>query len=291
SWDNITAKGQFPALADRYVVWGDCMAEELKAYYRVTENKLVRVGVPHFDLHVRARANPDPQPARDLGLDPSRPYLFFAMSAPRYCPREIDIVEWLTARVGEGTLTNGLQLLVRPHPQNMTGDMADTSWLPRLKALEKIPGVHLFYPDLHKDSRLLYSMARTELSTFSQLLAGAAVVLNSGSTVSIDALMAGRPVILTSFDAEEELTYWRSARRLIDYTHLKQFVACGGVRVTRSFADLEQAVITYLQAPETDRTAREATTERYCYRRDGRATERAVAFYQELVHDLSSKRK
>lgn len=281
SWDNITAKGQFPALADVYGVWGDCMAEELLEYYQIRESRITRLGVPHFDRHQQALTNLDRQRLTRFGLDPNLPYLFVAMSAPRYCPREIDIVEWLAARAARGEF----QLLVRPHPQNMTGDMADTSWLPRLRALEKLEGVGLFPPKMNTDSRLLYSIARDDLSEFSQLLAGAAVVINSGSTVSIDAMMCGRPVILTSFDAEEELPYWNSARRLIDYTHLAKFVAHGSVRITKSYADLVAAVSAYLEDPSLDQAAREATVEHYCFSADGGATDRAVAFYEKLMRE------
>jgi len=165
----------------------------------------------------------------------------------------------------------------------MMGDMADESWLPRLRALEQLDNVGLFPPKMNTDSRLLYSIARDDLSEFSQLLAGAAVVLNSGSTVSIDAMMCGRPVILTSFDAEEQLSYWNSARRLIDYTHLAKFVAHGGVRVTKSYADLAEAVSAYLADPDLDAAARATTVEKYCLAADGGATDRAVAFYKKLM--------
>lgn len=201
------------------------------------------------------------------------------MSAPRYCPREIDIVERLGAQAAAGNF----QLLVRPHPQNMVGDMADASWLPRLRALEQLDNVGLFPPKMNTDSRLLYSMAREDLSEFSQLLAGAAVVLNSGSTVSIDAMMCGRPVILTSFDAEEDLPYWNSARRLIDYTHLAKFVAHGGVSVTSNYAELDAAIEAYLQQPDLNLEARQATVAHYCLAADGKATERAVTFYEALL--------
>lgn len=281
SWDNITAKGQFPALADHYGVWGDCMAEELKAYYQVPEAQITRLGVPHFDRHHQALRQPEPDRLRRFGLDPARPYLFIAMSAPRYCPREIDIVEWLAARAAQGMF----QLLVRPHPQNVMGDMADKSWLPRLEAVARLDNVGLFPPKMNVDSRLLYSIDREDLTEFSQLLAGAAMVLNSGSTVSIDAMMCGRPVILTSFDAEAALPYWQSARRLKDYVHLRKFISHEGVRVTESYAGLEAAITTYLQDPATDAEARAATIRHYCLAADGKATERSVAFYKELLKE------
>ncbi|MEO0731317.1 MAG: CDP-glycerol glycerophosphotransferase family protein [Bacteroidota bacterium] len=283
SWDNISSKGAFPALADEYIVWGDEMADELKTYYQIAPAQIHRCGVPHFDLHIKSREAKSATYLEEIGLDPDRPYLFVAMSAPHFCPREIDIVEWLAAKIAEDIFGQDLQLVVRPHPQNMTGYMADTSWVDRLAILAKQDRVGVQYPALVQGSRLPWSMREADMDAFSRVLAGSTAVLNSGSTVSIDALMCGRPVILTSFDAEEERPYWFSARRLLDFTHLRRFVARGGVTVTRSFADLTIAIQTYQDEPDHLRDAREDTLRHYCYRADGRATERVVDTLDRLV--------
>ncbi len=52
--------------------------------------------VYHFDQHLQVKENPNYQSLlKQLGLSPDQPYLFFAMSSPRFAPREIDIVERL----------------------------------------------------------------------------------------------------------------------------------------------------------------------------------------------------
>jgi len=48
SWDNITAKGHFQALADHYIAWGPTMAEELGEFYGVGPERIAQCGVPHF---------------------------------------------------------------------------------------------------------------------------------------------------------------------------------------------------------------------------------------------------
>jgi len=284
SWDNISSKGAFPALADNYLVWGNEMADELAEYYQVPPEKIHRCGVPHFDLHVQSRE--DLQAGdylAELGLEPAHPYLFFAMSAPHFGPREIDIVEWLADQIAANAFGEEMQLVVRPHPQNMVGYMADFSWVDRLKALGARARVAVNYPGLVQDSQLPWSMKQQDMIGFSQLIAGSMAVLNSGSTVSIDALMCGRPVILTSFDAEAELPYWKSARRLVDFTHLRKFVAWKGVTVTRSLPELATAIATYAGDPEHKLAEREATLNHYCYRPDGRATERVVQAIEEVM--------
>lgn len=273
SWDNISAKGVFPALANHYVVWGKVMEQELLERYPVNPADVHRCGVPHFDRHVRA--------AKSVSPDSGEKYLFFAMSAPRYGPHEIDIVEWLAGKVSAGEFGDKVSLVVRPHPQNVHGYMADTTWLPRIDAMDGLPGVSVLYPRMNKDSNLLFSIDEADMDEFTRALAGAAIVLNSGSTVSIDAMMTDRPVVLTSFDADQELGYWFSARRLKDYLHLANIIACGGIRVTESYAELEGAVRAYLADPSLDRKARRKTIEDYCLSPDGRSTERAIAYYLE----------
>ena len=284
SWDNITGKGLFPALPDRYVVWGDVMAAELNEYYGVPGGEVYRCGVPHFDQHVRARADLRNGPVlAALGLDAGSPYLFVAMSAPRYCPREIDIVEWLAERVSRGEFGAGTQLVVRPHPQNVRGYMADQSWLPRIKALEALPGVGVLYPRMNDGSNVLFSIDQEDMHSFTHALAGAAVVLNSGSTVSIDAMMTDRPVVLTSFDADEDIEYWFSARRLKDYLHLAKLIRHGGVTVTSSYAELTAALRRYLADPALDSAERQATVRAYCVAADGGSTRRAIDNYRQTV--------
>lgn len=272
SWDNIPSKGVFPALPDRYVVWGDAMKNDLLVRYPVAEANVFRCGVPHFDRHIRAAEHLKARGRRGR-------YLVVAMSAPRYGPYEIDIVEWLAARVSAGVYGEDVSLVVRPHPQNVHGYMADRNWLPRIDALRGLPGVSVLYPRMNKDSGVLFSIDEADMDEFTRTLAGAAVVLNSGSTVSLDAMMTDRPVVLTSFDAGREPGYWFSARRLKDYRHLADLITCGGIRVTENYAELDAAVRAYLDDPSLDRPARQRTVEHYCLATDGRSTERAVGYY------------
>ena len=79
------------------------------------------------------------------------------------------------------------------------------------------------------------------------------------------------------FDGAEELAYDVSARRGLDFTHIKKMLALGGVRVARSFADLEAHIHTYLRQPHLDRAERAYTAAQECGLQDGRAAARVAA--------------
>lgn len=275
SWDNISCKGHFPQLADEYIAWGPIMKQEFIDYYNIEPNKIHECGVPHFDVHIVNR-NTDTfkKEVTRLGLNPDHPYLFFGMSSPRFAPREIDIVEWLAKKITEGEFGENLQLVVRPHPQNVQGYMADKSWIPRLQKICN-HRVAIDMPSLI-NSNLAWSMKENDMNTLSALLSGSKICLNSGSTVCIDALMCHVPVILTSFDGDHQLEYWKSSRRLIDYPHLKKMISYGGISVANNFKSLHNLIHLYLKDPYHLIEARENTVGLQCIKLSGNATNQAI---------------
>jgi hypothetical protein len=281
SWDNITSKGKFPVSADYYIVWGQIMREELQEYYGTSKERIYTCGVPHFDNHIRVKNAPNYEELLvELGLNPGLPYIFVAMSSPYFAPGEIDIVERLAEEVKDNVFGEKMQLIVRPHPQNVSGFLADKSWLPRLKKL-KDTRIAVDFPQLNK-SKLRWSMQQRDMDKLSNLLVGCTVCLNSGSTVSIDALMVGKPSILTSFDGDKKLSYWKSARRLIDYTHLRKFIDIGGAVPVFSQEDLRDKIKAYTQNANLDAEKRNQALQAQCFSDDGRSTERVVETVLEI---------
>ena len=127
SWDNISCKGRFLSNADKYISWGPIMTSELQEYYNINRCDIFESGVAHYDLHYQAKLRDVKPYLLNLGLDPKLPFLLFGMSSPYFAPNEIDIVEQLSKWIGEGRFNRKIQLIVRPHPQNIAGNMADLS--------------------------------------------------------------------------------------------------------------------------------------------------------------------
>lgn len=287
SWDNISTKGIFPVTPDRFIAWGKVMFEELKEYYGVGAEQVDICGVAHFDQHIEVK-NTDGYKTviQQLGLDPEKPYFFIAMSAPRFAPHEIDIVEWIAKEIHNNAFGKEMQLVVRPHPQNVQGVFGDNKWLKRLDLL-KSERVAIDYPQL-VESKVRWSMRKSDMLRLSNLLAGCSVCLNSGSTVSIDALMMDKPVILTSFDGEYQLYYWKSARRLVDYFHLKKFVGMGGANVVRSYEELNTELQKYIADPNHDLAQRQYALQMECHANDGQATKRVVEALVGILEKTAS---
>ncbi|MGH8058378.1 MAG: hypothetical protein ACREOH_14265, partial [Candidatus Entotheonellia bacterium] len=136
---------------------------------------------------------------------------------------------------------------------------------------------------------LAWDLPKPDMYRLASLLAGCAICLNASSTLCLDACMLDRPVINIGFDGRESLPYERSARRSLDYTHMAKLLAFGGVRIARSFPELEQHINMYFKHPDWDRETRLLAAAQECGPRDGRAAERvAAALLRIASHPISS---
>jgi hypothetical protein len=274
SWDNITSKGHFPTLADYFISWGPIMTQEVKEYYGFPTDRIFEVGVPHFDKHINI---PTPQAnaehLKSLALDPKKPYLFFGMSAPIYCPHEIDIVEWIAQEVNKGTFGD-VQFVVRLHPQNVHNYTADNMWLLRLEKM-KSERVAVDYPILEQ-SQLLWNMHQYDLVKLVNLIAGCAVSLNSGSTLAVESLIHNKPIILPCFDAGFDVPWYKSIVRCANYIHIQKFLELGGTKVVHSFDELKSQIQDALANPSLEGDKRKYALGQECGICDGKASFRAA---------------
>lgn len=272
SWDNITCKGHFRMLTDKYIVWGEIMKNELQRYYGIKSEQIYACGVPHFDLHFENREK--------LKGHSEPPYLLFAMSSPYFAPREIDIVEKIASWINENKWP-GLKFVVRPHPQNVIGNMADLSWLTRLKHIES-EKVRVDYPQINNESRIPWSMKQSDMTEMSLLIGRSAVLINSGSTMTIDGLCYFKPVIVTVFDNEEELPWHISIKRVKAYEHFSNIIQSGGVAVTNNYRELENAIGEALTNPGKRMSQMKEILYKEIGVDDGMATNRVVETLSKL---------
>lgn len=265
SWDNISCKGKFIELADKYVVWGKIMKDELEEYYKVSDKNIHVCGVPHFDIYQNQENN-------FKHITNNKPYMFFAMSAPRFTPNEIDIVEQLAELVSKDYFGN-LKLVVRPHPQNMEGQLADKAWLPRLEAIDKIKNVQVQYPRLNSNS-MPWSMHARDMYDLSNTLRNAELVINSGSTISLEAFSMKKDVILTFFDGDVKRDYWDSVRKSADYNHIAKSISYDCFFQAFDYKDLYKHIRNLYE----NKTSKIEKIEKYfldqCLSYDGKSTDR-----------------
>ena len=275
SWDNLTAKGKFVVAPDYWFSWGDKMNKEIIDLYEVSSDKIYKVGVPHFDSHRKRQKSPK-------FYKKDKKHLLFAMSPSIYNEFEIDIIEHLFYEVlSDNEL---ITFVVRPHPHDVQGTYNNDTLVKRLKKLEN-DGCDILWPRITQ-SKMQWSMTKADMHYFSAILQHTDVLLNSGSTVAIEAAICSSEVIFTAFDGLEERPYWQSARKLMDYTHLSDLASSGAFHVAYSMSDLLNAIDLALKAPKTEQLVKLANV--YVYtEKDTKSNDLIVKAYNAISDKIS----
>ncbi|MGH8058430.1 MAG: hypothetical protein ACREOH_14535, partial [Candidatus Entotheonellia bacterium] len=137
SWDNITSKGTPLLMPDSFISWGPIMTEELVKLYHFPKERIHECGVPHFDVYSQKdQLTPRDLLLSELHLSPKLPYLFYGMVTGIHCPNELAILTWLAEQINRDAFALPCSLIIRPHPQTISGLYARSAGeLDALKAL------------------------------------------------------------------------------------------------------------------------------------------------------------
>ena len=275
SWDTLTTEGRIVAPLDYCFVWNRVMERELIDLHHFPEEQIRVTGIPQFDVY----AEPMPGSRRkefliEQGLDPAKQTILFATSPEVLWSDAPNVLKRL-AEALDSDFGGNLQILVRLHQQDNIHRFSSTS---HRDVRFQIAGSQVASLD---DNRLMDQLG---LRLLRDSIACSDVVINAGSTMTIDAAALDRPVVNVDFDLKE-LDYYRSVRILYDVLHFTRVVESGASRLARSFEELVVFIKRYLANPELEREQRASLTETMCYRVDGKSAERIAEHLLEVLND------
>ncbi|MGE0821942.1 MAG: hypothetical protein AB7G75_05085 [Candidatus Binatia bacterium] len=274
SWDNLSSKGVVNPSPDRLFVWSDHMRHEAITLQGIAADRIIKTGTAVHDVFAHAdRFGSRAENLRRLGLDPQRHLLFYGSSHGGNLSDEVEFVKDIARWVETDALGVPCQLWVRLHPQAVSGPYK----IPIEPYLQLAsPRVKIELPPV-RNSALMWDLPQNDLTHLVALLRDASVVVNIGSTLSIDAAILDRPVISLGYDPCGELPYDRSVRRYYSYTHVSHLVRVGAVQIATSSNDLRDKITTYLKQPELDKDGRRRIVEQIFGQVDGRSAHRIVS--------------
>jgi CDP-glycerol glycerophosphotransferase (TagB/SpsB family) len=125
-------------------------------------------------------------------------------------------------------------------------------------------------------------MNQADISLLRDTLAYSDVVVNTVSTITIDAVALGKPVVNVAFDLHDR-NYHRSVRRYFSLVHIRLIVKSGASRLAGSFDELVSLTTRYLVNPELEREERARFAEEMCYKVDGKSAERISAYLLDAL--------
>lgn len=196
SWDNFTTKGFFPFPVARTIVWNRQMAKELVEIFEVDPEKIVLAGYPRVKLLRDSGAIDGAESyLRTIGLGQYRRFILHTASyaeLTRRHPGEAPDEYRMIRDVAEAllpTLPYDTCILVRLHPFSQSDDEAVFAGLER---------VHVFVPG-RQDRYVERVMSVADEHHLSAQLKFSECIVSMASTITIDALTLGRPIINVRF--------------------------------------------------------------------------------------------
>lgn len=261
SWDNVTSKTLLSFIPERMVVNGERIREELVRYGDVPKERIFIAGVPHYDHYRPEECESRRKFFSKFGFDEQKKMVLFATPSDRYLRDNL-----ISPLVVEALRESEANVLVRPPLVGRSG--LEGRDLPDNVRLDD-PGDYGDFVNIHMspvaDRHLADSINASD------------VVVTWASTMIIDAIAFGKPVVLVGFD-DSPRPYHRSIAQYYDYTHHQFILASGGVRLAKSSKELSRMVGDYLENPALDTAERARIIREHCGALDGRAGERLARY-------------
>lgn len=287
SWDVPTTRGFTRVKADRILVFNEINKKEIVAIGDYNINKVFCIGFPQFDIYYKKNIYlPREEFLNKIGADPSKRLVLFAVPGDFKNPFSHEIIQMLDEAIENKMFIKDIQILARFHPKY-------TSTAEHLKNLKNIildrPGTY-FSKDMEDgldaplSKTFQWTFTNNDLIHLANSLYHSDVTINTESTMTLDAITVGRPVVLVGFDGRKNLPYWHSIIRNYSREHLQAILETKGVRLAETFDQMVEGINLYLKTPEAEATERTTLKQKVLYRDDGRATNRVVDNIYEVLN-------
>jgi hypothetical protein len=281
SWDNLTSKGELPVKMNKLIVWNEIMRREAMQLYGYDSEDVLVSGAPQFDIYFRKGVlTPRDQFLRQVGLDPKKKVITYCtLARSDYQNLELEVIKILLGHIRQNGFKEECQLLIRIHPGAAFPDRFLE--LQGQDVYVDCPG----YSQVWVDG---WDPEGADMARLGNIIQSSDVVVNVGSTITIDASCLDRPVVNIAFGADRPRACWDSLPRRYGYTHYMNVLRTGGVRLARSKHELLEYVSAYLKDPDLDADGRKRIVAEQCYYTDGRSGLRVAHFVLDFLRSITT---
>lgn len=283
SWDNVwkidrlIASGIKIAVADRFIVWNTMMKEHLvRTFPNVREDAIAIIGAPRLDYFAQKEKIATKEEVYSaFGFeDLSRPFIHLATT-------ELYPMEYLAKTISEAVTANRI-----PNTPNLYASIHPGGDVEKYKAFEEYGFTVRRSPGRNDGVSVpSFRYAPTEKDIFFLIgvFTHASVLVNHSSTVALESLITGVPVINVKYGMPFD--WWRWYRCMVyrDFQqHYDDLVSDGATYVVKSKKELISATTNALEHPHQKDTARDITVKKMITTTDGTAAEKVLNFIVAL---------
>ena len=260
SFDNLTTKGRHPIVFDEYVVWSERMKRELlKLYPEIPPASVQVTGTPQFHFYYREEYRGSrAELAAQFGLDAARPIVLYAAGPDALLPHEAPIVQRFCEDLETFPEAGRPQLIVRLHPI----ERSPARWEP---IKQRYPHVRWDVPWQTASGNAEWAVpSAAEIKSLCMIVRFSDVVINAGSTMSLDASICDTPVVCVDYALAPFEKFAKLMHNFYDYDHYRPIATSGAIRIARTPEELVTHLRSYLADPTLDRPARSALVREIC---------------------------
>ena len=233
SFDNTSSKGYFPIPGSKYLCWNSFMEDELKSIFRIKKENIFKIGVPQFDIYFNNSYERN-YLNRQLKIPNHKPIVLYASNHPELGPDDVQIVSQIAQSCYD------INFVVRVHFMDDFSRWEELSFSDNV-FIQK-PGVN---EAKESDLRLV---SNNFLNDLKQTLYSSCLVLNTCSTITLDAICCNKECILLAIDLKDR-PYEKSVQRFYDLIHYKQILELDLFPVVHSINQLERYIKKIVHKP------------------------------------------
>lgn len=276
SWDHLPKRFR-PLHPDHLLASTYTQKNEAVVYQSYAESQVFVVGVPYYDGFVlKHLLKTRKEFCQETGLDPKKKIVFFS-SESVYSPDDDDIADLLYRWVCENKIEREAQLVIRPYP-------GVTTEHDKFDFLQDKEGVYIDWIEnkLKRTNNDAWYPSIEDISHFMNILSHSDVVINTYSSIAIEAAYFNKQAIWINFDGYKNRPWDMSVKRFSKKLHLKNILETDAVRLVESQDELLIAINEILTQEVIDPKV-EILRHKMCGPIDGRTGERIATFLAKVI--------
>ncbi len=286
-WDNLFSKVHFGVHPDRLLVWADIHKEQAIRLHGFKAEEVDVVGCLKYGLWQSNRAVTSTREefCWRFSLQPNKKLIVFGTANNYIYSSNLELLEIIADAIVSQKIHMASNLFVRLHPQSQYVK-AKTTYSDDAGKYQQFASRYSFValnvPQVQSDI-LPFDVPIQDLYDLAEAMCHADVVINVGSTLTIDAACFDTPVINVVFDILPK-PYIFSSERVYEQDHFRYIVDSGGSRLAYDPQELIAAINDYLGHPDRDGEARKYMFRQQCGPSDGIVISRIVACLDRLAN-------
>lgn len=275
SWDVLVTKAFTRVLADTVLVFNEYNKREATDIGDYAPEKSVVTGFPQFDIYRSSPFSSKEDFCKRLGIKTYSRLILFGVPGDWKSPFSKDILLALDTAIQQGEIGGDVHVIARLHPKYR--DSSESLTFKHI-TLDR-PGTYFskkgeFSIDSSVSNMNQWRFNVEDIEHLADSLYYCDVVINTDSTLTLDAAANNKPTVLVGYDGEHILPRRKSIRYIYERDHYKNVLDTKGVALANSNKELVHFIRCFLNNPVYLQKERQKLKDELLFKIDGKAGER-----------------